>query len=343
VPGIADVIKPMPHEQYKITIDINQTIYDGGAVKNARALEKAGLNINNKQTEADIYKLRGQINTYYFNLLLLDRKKELLDIYYDLISKRIMSMESAFRNGVITGSDIDILESERIRITQQLKENQIIKSSLLKILADLTGQVLDDSTILSLPVSDFSLTDELSRPELDLFDLRKEQLEAGIKATESKRMPKAFGFATLGYGNPPGNNFLKDEFASYFIVGAAIKWNILDWNKTRNEKQLISLQQNILENRKTDLTDNLNRLLEAKNAEITNLESMLESDTVLISLRKKITSSAESQYENGIITASELLKEMNSEKEARINYEIHKISLAMARIEYLNISGKEIE
>jgi hypothetical protein len=34
---------------------------------------------------------------------------------------------------------------------------------------------------------------------------------------------------------------------------------------------------------------------------------------------------------------------MNSEKQAEINFEIHKISLEMAKIEYMNISGKEIE
>ena len=84
VPGIADLIKPLPHEQYKITVDINQVIYDGGAIKGARALEKADLNINQKQTETDLYKLRGQINSYYFNLLLLDRQRELLQNYLEL-------------------------------------------------------------------------------------------------------------------------------------------------------------------------------------------------------------------------------------------------------------------
>ncbi len=49
VPGIADMIKPLPHDQYKITVDINQMIYDGGAIKSARAIEKADQNINEKQ------------------------------------------------------------------------------------------------------------------------------------------------------------------------------------------------------------------------------------------------------------------------------------------------------
>jgi outer membrane protein TolC len=290
-----------------------------------------------------LYKLRSQINTCYFNLLLLKRKRELLNNYLELIGKRIESLQSALSNGVITKSDIDVLTSEKINLIQQLSENETLKGSLLKILSSLTGSEIDSSTELILPAAWNKMTREFTRPELELYDLRKEQLSAGLKVLESKRMPKAFGFATVGYGNPPGNNFFKDEFAPYYMIGASIKWNIFDWNKTRNEKQLINLQQVILENRKSDLTENLNRLLEAKNAEIVNLNSMLESDTALIVIRKRITGTAESQYENGTITATEFLNALNSERQAMINYEIHKINLTMVRIEYLNISGKEIE
>jgi len=343
IPGIADAIKPLPHEQYKITVDINQPIFDGGAIKGAIALEKADLKINEKQTEADLYKLRGQINTYYFNLILLDRQKELLNNYLELIKKRILSMQSALNNGVIIRSDIDVLTSEKIKTEQEIAENEIRKASFLKILSDLTGKEIEPSTIFILPPETSLLTNELMRPELQLFDLRKEQLTAGMKVIESKRMPKAFGFATLGYGNPPGSNFFKNEFAPYYILGAGVKWNIFDWNRAKNEKQVITLQQEIIEGRKTDLSESLNRLLESKTAEIKSLKTLIQTDSDLIILRKRITLSAESQYENGTTRAAEYLNELNSEKQALINYEIHKINLAMDRIEYLNISGKEIE
>ncbi len=340
---VAGAIKPLPHEQYKITFDINQVIYDGGTTKNLRAMEKADLDINEKQNEADMYKLRGQINSYYFNLLLLDRQKEHINNFLELISKRISAVKSAVENGVTTMSDIDVLTSEMIKLQQQLGENEIRKASLLKILSDITGIEIDPSAVLISPVIMEKQSDELSRPELQLFELRKEQLSAGMKLAGSKRLPKAFGFATLGYGNPPGNNFFRNEFASYYILGAGIKWNIIDWDKTKNEKQVISIQQNIMENRKTDLSDNLRRLLESKKADISNLRTLLESDLILIAIKKRITSAAESQYSNGTITATEYLNELNSEKEALVNYEIHKINLVMAQIEYLNISGKEIE
>jgi outer membrane protein TolC len=341
--GIIDFIKPLPHEQYKVTLDINQMIYDGGTIKGARALEKADLNINEKQTETDLYKLRGQVNSYYFNLLLLDRQRDLLQNYLELINKRIESMNSALSSGVILKSDIDVITSEKIKLEQQLAENAIRKASLLKILSGLTGTEIDASAEFVLPSAGDNLTDELLRPELQIFDLRKEQLNATLQVLQSKRMPKAFGFATLGYGNPPGSNFFKDEFAPYYILGAGVKWNIFDWNKVKNEKQVISLQQSIIDSRKDDLTDNLKRLLDVKGAEISSLESLLKTDTELIELRKRITSAAESQYENGTITATEYMNEMNSEKQALINYEIHKINLVMARVEYLNICGKEIE
>ena len=252
-------------------------------------------------------------------------------------------MQSAVNNGVILKSDVDVLTSEKIKIEQQLAENEIRKTSFIKILSELTGTEIDVSTEFLLPAQTGDASNELLRPELQLFDLRKEQLAAGMKVIESKRMPKAIGFASLGYGNPPGSNFFKDEFAPYYVLGASIKWNIFDWNKAKNEKQMITFQQGIIENRKNDLTDNLKRLLESKNSEILSLKALIETDSELISLRKRITVSAESQYQNGTIAATDYLNELNSERQALINYEIHKINLAMTKIEYLNISGKEIE
>jgi len=155
-------------------------------------------------------------------------------------------------------------------------------------------------------------------------------------------MPKAYGFATLGYGNPPGNNFFRDEFAPYYVLGAGVRWNIFDWNKAKNERQLIGLQQGVIDSRKNDLADNLRRLLEAKNAEIESIKTLIAADSEILVLRKRITASVESQYDNGTITATDLLDEINAERMAEINAEIHKINLAMAQVEYLNICGEEL-
>jgi outer membrane protein TolC len=343
IPGISDLIKPLPHEQYRITVDINQLIYDGGVIKSAREIEKADLEANMKQTEADIYKLRSQINTYYFNIMLLERQKEIIQNYLSLFDKRISAIRSGISNGMLLPGDVDVITAEKIKLTQQLEENEIRKTALLKVLSQITGLDLGTSPVLILPAFPDELSMEVKRPELELFDLRKQQLDAGLDLISSKRMPKAFGFATLGFGNPPGNNFFKDEFAPYYILGAGVKWNIFDWNKAASEKQVVLLQQSILENRKTDLSDNLTRLLEIKRSEIKSIDALIATDTELVALRKRISTAAESQYNNGTITATELMNEMTSERFALINSELHKVSLVLAQVEYYNISGQNIE
>lgn len=342
IPEISNLIKPLPNEQYKITLDINQTIYDGGSVKSAKAVERAEHIINEKQAEVDLYKLRSQINTYYFSVLLIDRQKGLLQNHLEIIDKRIASLSSAHESGMLLQSDIDVLTCEKIKIEQQVAENTMQKDLLLKLLSSLIGVDIDSSTEILMPETEAELSVEMLRPELQVFDLRKEQLNASIKLLESKKRPKAFGFATVGYGNPPGSNFFKDEFAPFYIVGAGVKWNIFDWNKVRNDKQIVLLQQKMIESRKTDLTDNLERLIDAKSTEILNLESLIVADRQLIELRRRISLTAESQYKNGAITATEYLNELNSEKQTLINHEIHSINLAKAKIEFYNICGKEI-
>jgi outer membrane protein TolC len=343
IPGLANSVPLMPRDNYKLTLDINQVIYDGGMVRKARSVEEADLKINQQQTESDIYKLRGQVNNCYFSLLLIERQRELLTGFLDVLKKRMASMQSAVDNGVALKSDIDVMTSEKIKIEQQLTEIDLKKAALNDVLSDLTGIEIGTNTSVILPQVTGEFTDEISRPELKVFDLRKDQLDAGMELLQTRRMPRAFGFATLGYGSPPGQNFFEDNFSTYYIVGAGIKWNIYDWDKVKNEKQQIRLQQGMLEGRKAELTDNLKRTLQTKEAEIASLNEALKRDNELIAIRKRITASAESQYGNGTITATELLNEMNSEKQAEINYEIHKISLEMAKVEYYNISGREIE
>ncbi len=342
IPGMSKLLTPMPHDQYKVTLDINQVIYDGGTIKSGRAIEKADQNINRKQTESDMYKLRDQVNAYYFNIMLIRKQKELLANYLDLIKKRIASIESAMKNGVIIRSDADILISEKVKTEQQLTENELRGKSLMKNLSDLTGTNIDNAVDFVLPDQGEDLKTGILRPELQLYDLKKEKLSAGLQLEQSKRLPKAFGYATLGYGKPPGQNFFQDSFGPYYVVGAGIKWNIFDWNTVKNRKEAIMIQQGIIDNRKKDLTDNLNRQLEAKSADISSLEALTGSDAELIAIRKRITASSESQYQNGVITANEYLNQLNAEQQALINFEIHKINLALAKVEYLNISGNDI-
>ena len=343
VSGISDQIPSMPHDQYKLTVDVNQVIYDGGAVKGRRQMEDAGLELNKKEVELELYKTKEQINNYYFSFILLHKQKEKLNIYLQTITEQILGLESGIRNGVILPSSGDVLKAEKIRLEQQLAETEIRINSTAAVLSDLTGMEINHDTRAVIPEVVISRNPEISRPELYVLDLKKQKAEAGRSLIKSERKPKAFAFASLGYGKPPGNDFFSESFGPYYIIGAGIKWKILDWKKSRRQEEIIDINKSIIDFHRKDLEDNLSRALEMKYAAIRSLESALENDEKLISALGSVRKTALSQYNNGTITASEYITEWSKEKEAVISREIHAVSLAKAKVEYLNIAGKEIK
>jgi len=343
VPGISDNVPLMPHDQYKLTIDVNQVIYDGGAIKGNRRLEDAGLEVSKKEVEVELYRTREQVNNYYFAFILLDKQKEQLNIYLQTLTEQISSLEAGIRNGVILASDRDVLKAEKIRLEQQITETEIRINSTAAALSDLTGMEITGETRAIVPSPPVNTVDKLTRPEIKVMDLKQQQLEAGKALIRSERKPKAFAFATLGYGKPPGNDFFSDTFGPFYMVGAGIKWNIIDWNKSQRQEEIININKSIIDSRKKNLEENINRALIMKHAEIRNLESVLQSDKELILTLQAVRQTALSQYDNGTITASEYLAEWLKEKEAVISREIHTVSLAKAQVEYMNIAGKEIE
>src|SRR5690606_28009331 len=103
---------------------------------------------------------------------------------------------------------------------------------------------------LALPDNLITGNEKVENPDLQLFDTRRRQLELSKNLLKSQRMPRLFGFAQAGYGNPPGNNFLSDKADIYYSLGAGLKWNIYDWGKNSNEQKTLAIQQQLLEIRK---------------------------------------------------------------------------------------------
>ncbi|MGM0666931.1 MAG: TolC family protein [Bacteroidota bacterium] len=343
LPGIEDYLPVVAHDQYKVTMDINQLIYDGGATKGNRLLEDAAHEVSMEEVEVELYAIREQVNRYYFTFILLQKQSEQLAVYLQTITEQILSLESGIRNGVLLPSDRDVLRAEKIRIEQQAGEIGIRINSTAAVLSQLTGMDINNETRALVPDVYIRPGEEPARHELKILDLKGLQLDAGKGLVKSERMPRAFAFATLGYGKPPGNDFFSDTFGPYYIVGAGIKWKITDWKNSKRQQQLIDINKAIIDSHKKSLEENLVRALKMKYAEIRSLETALENDDELISTLESVRKTALSQYNNGIITASEYLREWSKEKEAVINREIHAVSLTKAKVEYLNIAGKEIE
>jgi outer membrane protein TolC len=320
-------------------VDLSQVIWDGGVTRSAREVERVVSELNMQQSEADLYRLREQVNNYFFSLLLVRSQAEVTSVLISELRSRIKEASSGVENGVVPSVTLDVLRAEMIKAEQSAAELGRREDALVQALEQITGMTDLKDAELFLPELDITGSDLKDNPDLRLFDTRSRQMELSKTLLKSQRMPRIFGFAQAGYGNPPGNNFLSDNPDVYFSLGAGLKWNIYDWGKNSNDRRSLTLQQQLLDTRKSAAAEALQRVLTLKMAEIESVRGAAARDAELVEIRRRIAATAASQLENGVITASQYMTELNSEKQAVIAAAARKISIARAETEYLFITG----
>jgi len=328
----------MPHYNYKLTLDVQQTLYDGGLSKKGKELEESVYEVNRQKVEVSLNQLKGQVNNIYFYILVLQQQEITIRLRRDELQEREAYMESLVQNQAVLEADLNVLKAESLKADQQLAEITVSRQSALAMLKDLTSLEISENSVLEIPTSEAEPAMEVVLPEQLLYDLQISNLDANIQLTERQRYPKAFVFGQLGYGNP-GLNFFRDEFRGYYIVGAGLQWKIWDWSKTSRQKQNLAVKQEIIRSEKQAFNKNLRIQLEELMSNIIKYEEAVNRDQEILLLRQDITRAAVSKLENGIITSTDYITELNAESQARIQLDLHRIQLEQARISYLTSKG----
>ncbi len=334
LPGVQALNK----DQYRATLDVNQLLYNGGAIDANAKLKEAQTKTQQQQIEVTLYQLKSRVNQYYFAALLLQEKKALLLSKKELVTAKVKEVQSGVKFGAILPSAEQVLEAEIIKINQQLTEIKFENLKLLKNLSELTFTEIDAETTLVPPISHSNNT-EVTRPEIAFYDLQKEQLEFSKSVISKSILPKINAFGQAGYGNP-GLNMLDNSFQTFYVVGLKANWNVLDWGKTKTDKKALDISKEIVTSDKETFELNTKMQLEDQNFEIKKMEELLLSDGEMIQMREKVIKSSEAQLKNGVITSSEYLSELTHLFEAKNSLKTHEVQLANAKSNYEIIKGK---
>jgi outer membrane protein TolC len=326
-------------DMYKVTFDVNQSIYDGNITGYQKKLETANLQSDQKSIEVELYQLKSRINQAYFSIFMLQESEEILKSNKSQLESKLKEVQSAVANGAMLASNADALQAEIMNIDQQLIETQNNLITDFQVLSELTSSTIPPNSKLILPRVQISSTAfEDKRPELQLYNIQ--QLKTGVmkNMVNTRLNPKFYAFGEAGYGRP-GLNMLSNDFTPWWLFGAKLTWNIWNWNQSKNEKKIYDIQNDIIGTQKETFEKNLR--IEAENglSEIEKLGELLQKDEV-IGLRTKITHSASSQLDNGVITSSDYIARLNEETFAKLTFELHRIQLEKAKIAYLFTLGK---
>jgi len=328
IPGMD--IPGMSKDQYSATVDVTQTIWDGGVISSKKDITKSASLVEQKQLDVDMYSINDRVNQLFFGILLIDAKIKQNDLLQAELQRNHNLITSYIENGVANQADLDAVKVEQLKAVQTKTQLLSNKKSYLEMLSTLIGEPLTEKTILQKPKGeDLIVPRQINRPEMELFDAQLNNLETQRRSMKAGYMPKLGLYLTGGYGKP-GLNMLENEFSAYYIGGVRLSWNFGSLYTKKNDHKLIDVNQdNIMTQRETFLF-NTNIETSQEQNEINKNRDLLKYDDEIITLRNNVKKAAEVKVANGILTVTDLMQEITAEDMARQDKIQHEIELLLS-------------
>lgn len=323
-------MKGLSHDQYKVQLDISQTIWDGGYSKAQREAVKAQAEVSRLTLDKDIDALKTRINQMYFGILVMEENIR-TSLYMDtLMTANLEIVESAVRNGTALASDTDNIRVELLSLRQQRRQLESAVRTYKDMLAIMIGRRIEDGEVFEKPEVMLVDTSLNKRTELLLFDARIREIELQKKMLDVAVMPKFAFFAQGWYGKPGLNIFddmVYDRMSWNGIAGITFKWNISGFYTRKNDLRNIDLSQRSVELQRDAFKWNTDLQQTQIQNEIDRMYEMKASDDEIVRLRESVRKVSESKYRNGIITVNDLLRDIMNENKAKVERSRHELEL----------------
>lgn len=323
-------MKGLNKDQYRVNLDVNQNIWDGGRSKAQQKLSEAEGEISYQNIEIEMYAIRERVNALYLGVLMLEEQLAQNRLLQELLESNHKKIEALVKNGAAMQSDLDALSVELLSTGQQRVEIEANATAYRKMLALFTGKKSLSEELLIKPSAQISLSNEVKRPELQLLDAQISGQDAQKRLVNSSTKPQFGAFAQGFYGNPGLNMFqdmISNTWTWNYMVGVKVLWNFGGYYTKKNNIKKISTVQQQLDNRRETFLFNTSLQISQEQAAINKMRQVMTDDDKIIALRTSIRKAAEARLENGVIDVNDLLREITAESTARLAKAAHEIEL----------------
>ena len=318
----------LERDQYRVGIDVQQTVYDGGNIKSQKEIARRQGELQSRQNEVTMYNVRRRVNEMYFSLLLIDEQIRLNADLQTVLEGNEKKLAAMLKGGTASESDWQNVKAERLNVVQQMTGLKSQRTALVRMLSTFCAMEVNRLVKPEIPENTGSTVN--LRPELKTIDAQLRLADAKEKALDATLMPRLGVFAQ-GYYGYPGYNMFEDmtgrKLSWNGIIGARLTWNIGALYSRKNDKAKLQAERETAEaNRERFLLDNKMEQIQ-QNENISRYRQLMIDDEEIISLRSSIRKAAESKLAHGIIDVNDLVREINSENKARVEQCIHEIEM----------------
>jgi len=326
--GMGIDMKGLKKDQYRVGVDVQQTVFDGFAIKNQQRIAREQGNVQSAQTEVSLYAVRRRVNEMYFSLLMLEEQMLLNRDLQELLAGNERKLQAMMKGGTAAESDWQSVRAERLNAVQQATSLESQKRMLTAMLSAFCGMEVRSVRKPEGAATKAQPTGQ--RPELRLFDAQLRLADAQEQGLDAALMPRLGVFAQGYYGYPGLNMFedmMRRRWSLNGVIGARLTWNIGALYTRKNDKAKLQVQREMTEsNREVFLFNNRIEQIQQRE-EIARYRKLMADDEEIIALRSAVRKAAESKLTHGIIDVNDLVREINQENAARLQLSMHEIEM----------------
>ena len=333
IPGFS--IDPLSKDQYKVVADVNQILFDGGKIHQQKNLTRASELVEQEKVNAEMQKMREKVRQLYLGVLMMDEQLKQVDLIENDLQNGINKMQSAVKNGTALRSHLAVLQAEKHKNNQRKTELSSTRNTLLKTISLFTGSTIDDKSKFISPLSSLQVQESflIRRPELKVFEAQEKFTDTQKKLLGVKSLPRLSLFGQGGYGKP-GLNMLLNEFDWFYIAGARLQWNLGELYSLSAERKSNAISKSSIQVQKEIFLLNASITAEQYRNDITKYKLLISEDNEIVDLRNEIMKASKAQLDNGVITSSDYIREMNAADQARQNLLLHQLQLLQTELDY---------
>ena len=317
-------------DQYQAVLEATQLIWDGGIISAQNKITKAGFEVDKKKLEIDLFALNERINQLFFGVLLLNEQIRQNDILQNELEINMNRIEAYKLNGVANQADLDALKVEQLNANQRDTELKSSRKLYFIMLAAFTRLKINEKTELIKPALNLSILNDTTnhRPEIELYDAQNKMYESQKMLLNVGNLPKIGAFVQGGYGKP-GLNMFSDGFTPFYMGGLRFSWNFSSLYTQKSNIKKLDISKKSIDIQKETFLFNSDLKTKQQKTEIEKLETTLSNDDEIIRLRENIKKSASAKVDNGTLTVTDLIREINAENQSRQLKSLHEIQLIM--------------
>jgi outer membrane protein TolC len=331
-------------DQYRIQAELDQTIYDAGAIKYQKQSREAEAGIEEQNLEVNLYALKERVNQLFFGILTIDEQLKQIDLQKADLQNGVDKTQASVSNGTAFRSSLDELKAEVLNTDQGRTELLATRKAFANMLSLFIGRPLEEDGGLEKPATPTAtataLSGEIKRPELALFDFQKTAYDVQERQLRLGYMPKVSAFVQGAYGRPT-LNFISNDFGFWAIGGVRFSWSMSGLYTHKNDTRLLDLSRNNLDLQKETFLFNTRLTLSQQDEVINKYRALLDQDQAIIDLRASVKTAALAQLNNGVSTSHDYITRVNAESQARQSLILHKIELLQAQYDAITVSGND--